>query len=257
MRSGTCSAVGRSALPDEFLLAHVVTDPGARSKLRAMPTHSDMMTRVGRVVRRSVTASGAALNQREFDALLAWLAPARDQAGERYESTRRMLTRYFEWRRCVPADEYVDETIDRVARRLAAGEQIVSADPNAYFRGVARNVCFECRKHEIDGMRAARLCLPTASDRSPLPACLEYCLHRMSRDRRELFEAYYLRRREELPASLGITPNAVRLRVFKEKRKLRDCIARCSTLMSFSSLGTGEIEPAARMLRLQYRSQRK
>jgi hypothetical protein len=33
--------------------------------------------------------------------------------------------------------------------------------------------------------------------------------------------------RAELAAGLGVTPNALRLRVFKDKLKLRACIARC------------------------------
>jgi DNA-directed RNA polymerase specialized sigma24 family protein len=180
-------------------------------------------------------ARHAALSQTEFDALLAWLAPGRDQAGEKYESARRMLTRYFEWRQCKPADEYVDETIDRVARRLAAGEHVRSADPETYFRGVARNVCLECHKQKTQETRTAPLSIPTTCcDPSPLPACLEHCLQTLSREGRELLEAYYLKRRVDLPARLGITPNAVRLRVFKEKQKLRDCVARCMTLTSES-----------------------
>jgi len=169
----------------------------------------------------------AALSQREFDALLGWLAPGRDQAGEKYELARRMLTRYFEWRHCVPPDEYVDETFDRVARRLAMGEQIRSADPCTYFRGVARNVCLECQKHNAHQIRNLPSITTTLCDRpSPLAACLEHCLNTLAPEGRELLESYYLSRRRELPARLGITPNAVRLRVFKEKQKLRTCVAR-------------------------------
>jgi hypothetical protein len=60
------------------------------------------------------------LRKAEFDALLAWLAPSRDQAGERYECMRHRLLGYFERRHCVPSDEHVDETIDRVALRASA-----------------------------------------------------------------------------------------------------------------------------------------
>jgi len=173
----------------------------------------------------------AALSQTEFEALLGWLAPGRDQAGEKYEAVRRMLTRYFEWRRCVPAEEHVDDTIDRVARRLAAGEQIRSPDPCSYFRGVARNVCFEWHKQKTQTTRKLPVNMPAASYcPSPVPPCLEQCLNALAPEGRELLEAYYLNRRAELPARLGITPNAVRLRVFKEKQKLRNCMARCLKL---------------------------
>jgi hypothetical protein len=44
---------------------------------------------------------------------------------------------------------------------------------------------------------------------------------------RRLLEAYYLDSRNGLAAREGLTPNALRLRVFKEKQKLRACVARC------------------------------
>ena len=175
----------------------------------------------------STTNHYAALSQAEFDTLLAWLAPGRDEAGERYEATRRMLTRYFDKRRCLPADECVDETFDRVARRLATGEHVRCADPAAYFRGVARNVCLEWYKHATRDARILSLTVSESSPPSPLPACLEHCLDTLTHEGRELLEAYYLTPREELAARLEITPNAVRVRVFKEKQKLRNCMVRC------------------------------
>jgi hypothetical protein len=222
-----------------------------------MPVPLRLIQVDGLAVRSPVSDSRhTALNKTEFEALLAWLAPVRDQAGEKYESTRRMLTRYFECRRCLPADEYVDETIDRVARRLAAGARISCADPGVYFRGVARNVCLECQRQKTRQVQAAQISQTVESDWSPLPACLEHCLHRLSRDRRQLLEAYYLQRREELPARLGITPNAVRLRVFKEKRRLRDCIARCVKLTAYVFKDTEE-SPASLMRDVDDRPHRK
>jgi hypothetical protein len=80
---------------------------------------------------------------------------------------------------------------------------------------------------------------------------------RRRRDRRQLLEAYYLNQREELPARLGITPNAVRLRVFKEKRRLRDCMVRCAKLAAYSFMATAENAVPAPMLSFERRSHRK
>jgi DNA-directed RNA polymerase specialized sigma24 family protein len=166
-----------------------------------------------------------ALSQTEFDALLASLAPRRDLAGEKYEAVRRMLTRYFEWRHCVLPEDCADETIDRVARRLAGGERIRTADPISYFRGVARNVWLEWRKQDA---RKQPMIIPSAAEHPPhIEACLERCLNTLPAEGRQLLEGYYLSGRSELIARLGITPNAVRLRVFKEKQRLRICMARC------------------------------
>jgi DNA-directed RNA polymerase specialized sigma24 family protein len=169
----------------------------------------------------------------ELDALLAWLAPTREQAGEKYEVIRQTLTRYFEWRHCFPAEEHADEAIDRVARRLASGEQIRCTNPYRYFQGVARNICLELRKRTAHEAQL-RWHVAVAPERDcQRTICLNRCLSALSTGRRELLEGYYLNGRLNLAARLGITPNAVRLRVFKEKQKLKSCISRCVKLGEF------------------------
>ena len=75
-----------------------------------------------------------------FDALLAQLNPDRERAGEIYETIRRKLVRLFEWRGCGSPEDLTDETINRVARRLAEGVELRSSDPYGYFCGVAHLV---------------------------------------------------------------------------------------------------------------------
>jgi DNA-directed RNA polymerase specialized sigma24 family protein len=135
--------------------------------------------------------------------------------------------RYFEGRRCVPADEHVDETIDRVARRVAAGERIRASDPRRYFYGVARKVLLEWRKHPVYPGRGHEVSVLDQLVSSPRLFCLRCCLRSLSPGEQEILEAYYLDGRAELAAREDITPNALRLRVFKTKQKLRACISRC------------------------------
>ena len=168
---------------------------------------------------------GAHLSQVELDALLAWLNPCREQAGEKYEAIRRDLMRFFTARHCGAAEEHVDETIDRVARRVAAGEQI-RTDPCRYFRGVAKKIFLEyfkrrARLFELSPLVHDALHYPQQRARG-----LAECLRVLPAHTRDLLEGYYLDDRASLAATLGITPNALRLRVFKEKRKLRAEIAR-------------------------------
>jgi DNA-directed RNA polymerase specialized sigma24 family protein len=161
------------------------------------------------------------LGQVELDALLAWLAPCRDQAGEKYEAIRRDLLKFFAARSCGTPEEHVDETIDRVARRIAGGEQI-RADPRWYFRGVAKKIFLESFKRRA---RHSHLS-PLMPDALPYPhglaRSLTDCLRALPDHTRDLLEGYYLDDRAALAVTLGITPNALRLRVFKEKRKLRE-----------------------------------
>src|SRR5262249_61438816 len=54
------------------------------------------------------------LTQEAFDQLLACLDPNRDRAGTKYEALRQKLIKFFAWRGCATAEDYVDEAIDRV-----------------------------------------------------------------------------------------------------------------------------------------------
>lgn len=177
------------------------------------------------------------LREWELDALLAWLAPTREQAGEKYEVIRQMLTRYFAWRHYTLAEEHADETIDRVARRLASGQQIRCTNRYRYFQGVARNICLELGKQKAHEVQLRWHVAAVPEHDCPRTVCLNRCLSVLSTGARELLEGYYLDDRLddrlELAAQLGITPNAVRLRVFKEKQKLKSCITRCVKLHVF------------------------
>ena len=80
--------------------------------------------------------------------LLRWFDADADCAGRKYEMLRQKLCAYFEWQGCFHADICADETMDRVAHRLANGEKITAANPTVYFLGVARNVLREYRKQQ-------------------------------------------------------------------------------------------------------------
>src|SRR5215475_15125435 len=85
-----------------------------------------------------------ALTQEAFDRLLAAFDQDRDRAGEKYLEVRGNLTKFFEWRGCPFPEDHADETINRVAKRLAEGEEIRS--PAGYCIGVARLLLLEITK---------------------------------------------------------------------------------------------------------------
>ena len=57
------------------------------------------------------------MNRDELEALLKFLDPDRERAGERYETVRSRLIRLFEWRGCSSPEDLADEEI--LARLLA------------------------------------------------------------------------------------------------------------------------------------------
>ena len=63
---------------------------------------------------------------------------------------------------------------------------------------------------------------------STLADCVLRCIEEMTPAERELMEAYYLDRdRDVLAARLKVTPNALRIRVFRAKVRLRECLRDC------------------------------
>jgi DNA-directed RNA polymerase specialized sigma24 family protein len=177
-----------------------------------------------------------------FELLLAALHPDRERAGEAYERIRRRLVKFFEWRGARLAEELGDETLDRVMKKLAEGEQIRAADPLTYCYGVARNVL---REHWDRERRAPESVDAEAiADGAPSAAaadeaerrfeCLERCLGQAPPETRRLVVAYYqqqglakIRGRQALAAGLGIGVNALRLRLHRIRADLEACVRRC------------------------------
>lgn len=181
------------------------------------------------------------LTRDSFDRLLACLDADRDHAGEKYELIRRKLVKFFEWRGCQSADDYADETINRVARKLDEGEQI--HHPSKYFGGVARLLLMEKLREKKAQQKALDQLSPAVqfaqeTDKSDLRyECFERCLERLSRENRELITRYYQKEkrakidaRQELAQQLGVAPNALRIRAFRIKAGLEDCVRKCVAL---------------------------
>ncbi len=161
------------------------------------------------------------------------------EPGESYEVVRLKLIKYFEWQRCLASEELADETIDRVARKIDEGEQIDNL--LGYFYGVARLVLKEYeRKQERE--RRSFATLPTSSedvnDNNELAelrlACGRKCLKSLPEADRDLIVAYCkadarskMERRQALAKQLNIKIEALRLRAFRIRKRLHDCVDNC------------------------------
>jgi len=179
------------------------------------------------------------LTPEAFEKLLNAFSADRDEAGVQYEIMRRKLVRFFEWRKVESADEYADETINRVARRVEEGEVIENL--NAYFYGVARMVYLEALKDperavaSIDDepqIRDKKAPEPTESE--PRVLCFDRCLDSLPVDNRRLIVGYYqeerrakIELRQELADSLQIPLNALRIRAHRIRVRLEQCITQC------------------------------
>jgi RNA polymerase sigma factor (sigma-70 family) len=177
------------------------------------------------------------LTQEAFDRLLARFDADPERAGELYEAARRKLVKFLEWRGSDSPEEHADETLNRAARKIAEGETV--RDLNSYLLGVARLVLlevFKAREHERAALEQLPQPAPPAEDSADETrrACLEQCLDSLPAESRELIVAYYqeergakIEWRRRLADSLGVAPNALRIRAHRVRAKLEECVHEC------------------------------
>lgn len=183
-----------------------------------------------------------ALTQEAFDALLSWLDPDRERAGEKYEEIRRKLTRRFQQLGCAEPEELANETFDRVARKLPEIVETYQGDPAPYFFSVA----FYVRKEHL--RRPAVVPLPQTEltvaylPRRPevfdedelMDACLRRCMGQLTERSREMISKYYrgergvkIALRKELAEQLGVKLPNLRLQAQRVRADLKKCILEC------------------------------
>jgi DNA-directed RNA polymerase specialized sigma24 family protein len=176
------------------------------------------------------------LKQEEFDRLLSWLDEDTQRAGVIYEKIRYRLITILASRGCSIPEELADETIDRVARRVADIRETYVGEKALYFLGVMNNVHHEYLK------RPARP-QPATVDYEDVAAkeithlCLDKCLDRLAPHSRLLIERYYAENkhakidlRKRIAAEFGINISTLRLRALRIREKLQVCIEQCLEL---------------------------
>jgi DNA-directed RNA polymerase specialized sigma24 family protein len=178
------------------------------------------------------------LNQEAFDKLLVAFDVDRETAGQKYLEIRNNLTRFFEWRGCSFPEDHADETINRMAKRVAEGEAILNH--SGYAMGVARLLLLEInkgRQREQTALaeigNAPEVYVPEDDGESRL-ICLRSCLQTLSPDNRELILQYYqgekgekIQNRKKLLDRLGIPVNTLRMRALRLREKLQSCVEEC------------------------------
>jgi DNA-directed RNA polymerase specialized sigma24 family protein len=133
------------------------------------------------------------ISPEDFERLLAWLDPDRDRAAEKYEKIRQRLTKMLVCRGCWEAEDLVDETIDRVARKIGEIRENYVGDPGAYFGGVARYVHQEWLRKKPAASLVPDPVTDSIQAEEPGPEydCLDDCLEHLTRNNRDLILEYY------------------------------------------------------------------
>jgi RNA polymerase sigma factor (sigma-70 family) len=181
---------------------------------------------------------------------MEWLGKDRETAALKYESIRHDLIRYFGRSVGADAEELADETINRVIEKLPQIIGSYTGDPKYLFFRYAQLMRLEHIR------KLARRKLPREDDyrtTGDLPdprtfakakaeaeageqdgACLIECLRKMRPEERRIFLLYYqegnrlqLDWRRGLAAEAGISLNALRLQIHRQKERLYACIVAC------------------------------
>jgi len=179
------------------------------------------------------------LTQDAFDRLLVAFGGDRETAGQKYLEIRNNLTRFFEWRGCSFPEDHADETINRMAKRVAGGEEILNH--SGYAIGVARLLLLEINKGRqreqsaLAEISAAPEVYATEDSDETRLTCLRSCLQTLSPDNRELILQYYqgekgekIENRKKLLERLGIPVNTLRMRALRLREKLQSCVEECT-----------------------------
>jgi RNA polymerase sigma factor (sigma-70 family) len=174
-----------------------------------------------------------------FDLFLSLLSPDRDVAEKKFKDIQRRLVIMLDCRGCTCSEDLADEAILRFVRRLPDMDPPFTGDPISYLYTVAYNLYLDYVQKQF---------LPLPDDFSEVPQpdedaarvkerlhqCLDACLGRMDSKSRELVLDYYrlekqtkIDFRKSLARGLGISVNAMRIRLHNIRGALEGCIEEC------------------------------
>jgi DNA-directed RNA polymerase specialized sigma24 family protein len=174
------------------------------------------------------------LTRDSLEQLLTALHPDRDVACAQYERLLLRLEALFRFWGCADGADLADQTLDRVAVRLAQGAPVPRESLEAYLRGVARmlfhdSVRLQKREQALTSIPPPDPHADAEGERAL--ATLDDCLDLLGTGDRKLILDYYaahdggtidLRRR--LASAMGISPTALRIRAHRIRQRLEACV---------------------------------
>lgn len=148
--------------------------------------------------------------------LLAFVSGGSPDAGAAYRRMHAKLEAYFRWQAIEGGRELADKTMDRIARRLAAGASI-APEPADYILEVARAIAREESGAEKEPARD----VSQAEEQARVEA-LEACLLVLGDQDRAVFEPYQARAeaRAKIAQELGVSLPMLRLKASRIRARV-------------------------------------
>jgi RNA polymerase sigma factor (sigma-70 family) len=186
-------------------------------------------------------ARNSAIPTESFEEILAWLDPDRDVAATLYLHLREDLANIFKWRGCSDPEGLTDEVFDRVAKKVHEVRPTYEGNPRLYFSAVANNLVKETLKKTRTQVSLEDVDLPDAKtteskeeEAADTEECLQSCLQKLNAENRKLILGYYAKEkqakidyRSELAQQLGISVETLRVKVYRIRVSLQQCIECC------------------------------
>jgi DNA-directed RNA polymerase specialized sigma24 family protein len=177
------------------------------------------------------------LTRESLNRLLGLLGDDAEAAAVEYETIHRKLVAFFQLRGLPGAETLADEVLNRVARKLEAGEQIER--PRSYCYAVAQYVALESGRQQAREQAALAelrgLSVDGQDSSSQAEArmeCLERCIKKLPADDRRLILGYFreggtAKGRQQLAKRLGLTYPTLRSRASRIRCGVVACLAGC------------------------------
>jgi hypothetical protein len=170
-----------------------------------------------------------------FDKLLLWFDPDREKAAKKYETVQFRLVRIFAAKGCSDPEDLVDESFNVAALKIDWLLETYVGDPALYIHGIAKKIFLEPKPKPIPDPPPT----PDPVELERRSICLDRCLDQVTTsDERRLILRYHaeekqqrIRTRRELAEELGLSMNALRIRVCHIHARLRPCIQKCLQLL--------------------------
>jgi hypothetical protein len=167
--------------------------------------------------------------QDPFEKLLRWLDPDRDTAGQKYRKIHRRLIIIFSCRGYCKAEDLADDTVDVLVSKIDWLIANYQGDPALYFYGVAKKIMPKKKPPprpppppDTDEIERKCSCLDRCLEEQLTEAESRLVLRYHEKNKREKIEV-----RKQLARELGISLNALRIRVYHIQSRLRPCIDQC------------------------------
>jgi len=175
-------------------------------------------------------------NKETFDKLLLWLNPDREQAAKKYQTIQFRLIRIFAAKGCCDPEDLADQSFNVASLKVNWLLENYVGDPAHYIYAIAKKIFLEQLK---PNPVVAPLEQPDNTELERRSTCLDRCLNTVtSQDERQLVIKYHakdkqekIRTRRKLAEELGITMNALRIKVCHIQARLRPCIQECLELL--------------------------